>query len=63
MANIKISNLRPAGLELFSDSEIYMKEMTEGELSGAFGGDGCANVDNTAKVAGTELYLVVPRAP
>jgi hypothetical protein len=30
MANIKISNLRPAGVELFSDSESYMKEMTEG---------------------------------
>jgi hypothetical protein len=33
MANINISDLQIAGLGLFSDSENYMSEVTEGELS------------------------------
>lgn len=32
MASIKISDLHPAGSELFSDSESYMNEVSEGEL-------------------------------
>ena len=32
MASIKISELRPAGSELFSDSESYISELSEGEL-------------------------------
>lgn len=31
MANIKISDLRPAGLNLFSDSEGYLNELSENE--------------------------------
>jgi hypothetical protein len=47
MATIKISELEPTGLALFSDSESYMKEMTEGELSGVLGG-ACNFADATA---------------
>lgn len=38
MANITIGNLSPAGSELFFDSESYMKEMSEGELTSINGG-------------------------
>lgn len=33
MANISISNLHPAGSKLFSDSESYLSELVESELS------------------------------
>lgn len=32
MASITISDLRPAGYDLFSDSESYMKDLSEAEL-------------------------------
>lgn len=32
MATIAISDLRPAGAELFMDSESYMKDLSEAEL-------------------------------
>ncbi|WP_272056070.1 hypothetical protein [Nodularia spumigena] len=32
MANITISNLHPAGADLFSDSESYMTDISEDEL-------------------------------
>ncbi len=38
MADIKISDLHPAGSELFSDSEGYMNELDDGELSVIYGG-------------------------
>lgn len=61
MASINISNLRSAGLELFSDSESYMKEMTEGELSGVLGGDdGCASIDRTLGLAGAGAIVSGP---
>jgi hypothetical protein len=37
MASIKIHDLRPAGSELFNDSESFLNELTEGEL-GVSGG-------------------------
>ncbi len=33
MANITISNLHPAGSDLFSDFEDYLNELSEDELS------------------------------
>jgi hypothetical protein len=38
MANITISNLQPAGLNLFSDSEGYLNDLTETEqnIQGGF---------------------------
>ena len=38
MASIKISELHPAGSDLFSDSESYMNELSEGEIGGIQGG-------------------------
>ncbi|MGD1699137.1 class IIb bacteriocin, lactobin A/cerein 7B family [Dapis sp. BLCC M229] len=38
MANITISELRPAGTELFLDSEGFISELTEEELNFTKGG-------------------------
>ncbi|KYC37645.1 hypothetical protein WA1_39995 [Scytonema hofmannii PCC 7110] len=38
MANIKISELRPAGSELFQDSESFLNELNEREMAGLEGG-------------------------
>lgn len=38
MANINISDLRPTGSELFSDSESYMSELGDNELDIINGG-------------------------
>ncbi len=32
MSNINISDLRPAGVDLFLDSESYINDLTEGEM-------------------------------
>ena len=32
MGNINISDLRPAGVDLFLDSESYINDLTEGEM-------------------------------
>ncbi|NJM71888.1 MAG: hypothetical protein HC862_17750 [Scytonema sp. RU_4_4] len=39
MADIKITELRPAGSELFQDSESFLNELNDQEMS-VFGGDG-----------------------
>ena len=46
MANVKISELHPIGFELFSDSESYMKELSEAELN-AFNINGGGNENIT----------------
>jgi hypothetical protein len=38
MAKITISELRPAGVELFDGSESYLQELTDTELNGTKGG-------------------------
>jgi hypothetical protein len=38
MATIKISDLRPAGTELFQDSESFLNELTEPETGNLLGG-------------------------
>jgi hypothetical protein len=38
MANITISDLRPAGSDLFSDSESYLTDLTESEMLGTLVG-------------------------
>ncbi len=40
MASIKISNLYPAGSELFKDSESFMTELVDNELGRINGGTG-----------------------
>ena len=39
MANIEINELKPAGAELFSDSEGFMTELSDSELHNINGGD------------------------
>ena len=38
MANIDISDLSPAGADLFLDSESYLNDLTEGEMRNLAGG-------------------------
>ena len=38
MANIEINELKPAGVELFDDSESFMDEMSNSELDNINGG-------------------------
>ncbi len=38
MATINISDLRPAGSDLFSDSEGYMSELGDSEFDSIYGG-------------------------
>lgn len=38
MANIKISELRPAGSELFQDSESFLNELSDRDLGNVEGG-------------------------
>ena len=38
MGNINISDLRPAGADLFLDSESYLNDLTEGEMTNTLGG-------------------------
>ncbi len=38
MANITISDLRPAGANLFSDSESHLRDLTEQEMMDTLGG-------------------------
>ncbi|NMG08705.1 hypothetical protein [Brasilonema sp. UFV-L1] len=47
MAIIKISELRPAGSELFQDSESYLNELNEQEVSMAIGGEGGSDVTSS----------------
>ena len=44
MANITISELRPAGADLFSDSESYLTDLTGAETLGTLGGAGSISV-------------------
>ena len=38
MATIAISDLRPAGSDLFLDSESFLNDLTDGELNSTHGG-------------------------
>ena len=39
MGNINISDLGSAGADLFLDSESYLNDLTEGEMTNTLGGD------------------------
>jgi hypothetical protein len=43
MASIKISNLNPTGSDLFADSESYLNELKDEELTSIQGGTGVCN--------------------
>ena len=38
MANIKVKEIQPAGIELFGDSESFMDELSGNELNNVIGG-------------------------
>ncbi|BAZ33271.1 hypothetical protein NIES4074_57810 [Cylindrospermum sp. NIES-4074] len=38
MANIKVNDIQPAGLELFADAENFMHQLTDDEITGIVGG-------------------------
>ncbi|MEH2319598.1 hypothetical protein [Nostoc sp.] len=38
MADIKIDNIQPAGVELFADSESFLNELAYGEIANINGG-------------------------
>ncbi|MBD2385077.1 hypothetical protein [Cylindrospermum sp. FACHB-282] len=38
MADIKINDIQPAGLELFADVESFMHQLTDNEMMGIVGG-------------------------
>ncbi|OUL30846.1 hypothetical protein BV378_02950 [Nostoc sp. RF31YmG] len=48
MASIKIAELRPAGSELFQDSESFLNELNEKEISTAIGGGSVVSVISQA---------------
>ena len=61
MATIKISDLRPAGSDLFSDSESYLSEMSEEEVASTVGGKSsgfCDNLFGGLAVAGVSAFAV-----
>jgi hypothetical protein len=59
MANIKISELRPAGSELFQDSESFLNELNEREM---VVGAGDVNVSNISQYSETVGISIVTRS-
>ena len=51
MASIKISELRPVGSELFVDSESFLNELNEQEISATVGAGTVASVVSQATVS------------
>ena len=60
MAKIKLSELRPAGLELLQDSQSFLNELSDRELENVVGGDG--NYDIVVRVFPAEnpVSVVMP---
>ena len=56
MANINISDLRPAGADLFLDSESYLNDLTEGEMINTLGGISPITVQITIRL----LFIAFP---
>lgn len=55
MSTINISDLSPTGSDLFSDSETYMNELTNDELSLVSGGDAISAIGGALFSAGAVL--------
>jgi hypothetical protein len=56
MSTISISNLKPSGLELFSDSESYLNEISENELTDITGGSSPICLSIGARVSAASSY-------
>lgn len=73
MATIKISNLYPAGSELFGDSESYLNELNDEELYIAGGGrssfwcgaivSGVVSATSTVSIATAVTYFTLKPIP
>ena len=51
MAEIKLSELRPAGSELLEDSESFLNELNDRDLENVVGGDTIATVASQASIS------------
>ena len=51
MAEIKLSELRPAGSELLEDSESFLNELNDRELENVVGGDSIVSVASQNSVS------------
>ncbi|MGB6297882.1 MAG: hypothetical protein WBF90_17095 [Rivularia sp. (in: cyanobacteria)] len=51
MASIKISELRPVGSELFVDSESFLNELNDQEISATVGAGTVASVVSQASIS------------
>ncbi len=58
MAEIKVSELRPAGSELLQDSESFLNELSDRELENVVGGTSVTTASN-----GTIITLLRPEDP
>lgn len=59
MANIKISELRPAGSELFQDSESFLNELNDQATSVVFGGGGDINISQVISQATASIGISI----
>jgi len=53
MATINIDNLRPAGAELFDDSEGFMDKLSNDEIGSIYGGSNGDNIQVQTNAGGT----------
>ena len=60
MASIKISDLHPAGSELFMDSESFLSDLSDVELSETMGGFSPLTVTTSSGVC-TKVIVSSPR--
>ena len=55
MAEIKLSNLNPAGSELLQDSESFLNELNEQEMGDIVGGSRSFTIVNITGTVATEI--------
>jgi hypothetical protein len=63
MATIKIDNLKPAGAELFDDSEGFMDKLSNDEFGSIYGGladSGCHTNSGTCSCVGQAAFELAP---
>lgn len=58
MADIKITELRPLGSELFEDDESFLNELNDQDLSVVGGGGGDGTAGSVSASVQTEVSLV-----
>ncbi|NEO13640.1 MULTISPECIES: hypothetical protein [unclassified Moorena] len=58
MSTIKIAELRPAGSELFQDSESFLNELSDGQEMDMVLGGGGVNTINTASLVSVSNVIV-----